>query len=481
MASAESGVRVNRLIPKRPALSPRPTPPNPAILLNFTRVNICRNMIPRNSGPKPGSKLSLYLPFPAQNSCFRTGIPMRYTDIAIIGGGLAGSTAAAMLGRAGIPTAVIDPHEIYPFDFRVEKLSGGTQLDLLVKTGIADSVLCSTTHDGENWIARSGYLLDKRPSQQFGIMYNSLIMAIRAEIPKPAELVYAKVTDVSTSEERQKLTLSNGEAISARLVVLANGLNIGLRRNLGIERQIISACHSISIGFDLVPAGRKAFKFPALTYFSERPSDRIPYLTLFPIGDKMRANLFAYREADDPWLREMRHKPVETMNAALPRLRRITGGCTVSGDVKIRPADLCVSTGYRQPGIVLVGDAFATTCPVSGTGTDKVLTDVTQLCNVHIPKWLVTDGMSEAKIASFYEDPVKQACDAWSSAKAFSFRKVTVDRGVYWKAQRWARFMAWLGEGILRRARKAITAEAKPRAHSSSSSSSSSSSLSSSA
>ena len=26
---------------------------------------------------------------------------MRYTDIAIIGGGLAGSTAAAMLGRAG--------------------------------------------------------------------------------------------------------------------------------------------------------------------------------------------------------------------------------------------------------------------------------------------------------------------------------------------------------------------------------------------
>jgi hypothetical protein len=73
------------------------------------------------------------------------------------------------------------------------------------------------------------------------------------------------------------------------------------------------------------------------------------------------------------------------------------------------------------------------------------------------------------------------AGDAWSSAKAFSFRKVTVDRGVYWKAQRWARFMAWLGEGILRRARKAITAEAKPRAHSSSSSSSSSSSLSSSA
>jgi 2-polyprenyl-6-methoxyphenol hydroxylase-like FAD-dependent oxidoreductase len=46
---------------------------------------------------------------------------MRYTDVAIIGGGLAGSTATAMLGRAGIATILIDPQEVYPFDFRVEK------------------------------------------------------------------------------------------------------------------------------------------------------------------------------------------------------------------------------------------------------------------------------------------------------------------------------------------------------------------------
>jgi 2-polyprenyl-6-methoxyphenol hydroxylase-like FAD-dependent oxidoreductase len=401
---------------------------------------------------------------------------MRYTDIAIIGGGLAGSTAAAMLGRAGIATLLIDPHEKYPFDFRVEKLSG-TQVDLLQKTGFADSLLRSATHGGENWIARSGHLLDKRPTYQYGIMYDALIMAIRAEIPKPAGLIYAKVTDIATSDDRQHLTLSSGETISARLVVLANGLNIGLRRNLGIERQIISACHSISLGFDIEPVGRPDFAFPAMTYFSERPSGRIPYLTLFAVGNKMRANLFAYREADDPWLREMRKKPAETMNAALPRLRRITGEYSVSSDVKIRPADLYISIGYRQPGIVLVGDAFAATCPVTGTGSDKVFTDVTQLCNVHIPAWLGTEGMSEAKIASYYADPAKQACDSWSMAKAFSFRKVTLDRGIYWRAQRLARFLAWFGEGKVRRLRRAISAAPKPHARSSSSSSSLSSSV----
>src|SRR5881394_4416796 len=140
---------------------------------------------------------------------------MRYTDIAIIGGGLAGSTAAAMLGRAGISTVVIDAHPVYPFDSRVEKLSGDEQIGRFLQTGIGESVLRSATHDGENWIARFGYLLDKTPSRQYGIMYDALIKAIRAEIPSPAELIYAKVTDVSTSAERQKLTLSDGETISA--------------------------------------------------------------------------------------------------------------------------------------------------------------------------------------------------------------------------------------------------------------------------
>ena len=172
---------------------------------------------------------------------------MKYTDIAIIGGGLAGSTAAAMLGRAGIAAVLIDPHPVFPPEFRVEKLNGGEQVERFTKTGIGESVLRSATFDDTNWIARSGYLLDKRPTRQFGIMYDSLVNAIRAEIPPAVERISAKVIAVSTSAERQRLTLSDDETISARLVILANGLNIGLRRSLGIERQVVSPCHSISI------------------------------------------------------------------------------------------------------------------------------------------------------------------------------------------------------------------------------------------
>ncbi len=405
---------------------------------------------------------------------------MRYTDIAIIGGGLAGSTAAAMLGRAGIPCVLIDPHSDFPPDFRVEKISGHAQLGRLTRTGIAESALRRATFTGENWIARFGRLLDKAPSQQFSFDYHVFVNAIRAEIPSHVETICAKALSIETSPERQRITLSNDEIVSARLAVLANGLNVGLRRQLGIARETVSPCHSISIGFDVAPVGRTAFDFPALTYFSERPADRIPYISLFPIGARMRANLFVYRDLDDPWLRELRQAPVATLTAALPRLTRITGSFEILGELKVRPVDLNVNSGYRQPGIALVGDAYATSCPVAGTGIDKVFTDVERLCNVHIPAWLATDGMDTGKIAAFYDDPVKQACDAWSSAKAFDFRDVSIATSPYWTVQRWARFLAWSAQGLSRRLGRQFDLEPNFLGHSSSSSSSSSSSLSSS-
>src|SRR5215471_7890508 len=71
---------------------------------------------------------------------------MRQTDVAIVGGGLAGSTAAAMLGRAGVNAILVDPHPLYPKDFRCEKLDA-SQVVLLRKTGLADAVLRAATPD----------------------------------------------------------------------------------------------------------------------------------------------------------------------------------------------------------------------------------------------------------------------------------------------------------------------------------------------
>lgn len=387
---------------------------------------------------------------------------MRYVDIAIIGGGLAGSTTAAMLGRAGVSALLIDPHTHYPPDLRCEKLSG-EQIDLLRKTGLAQETLRATTLDGEVWEARFGRVVDKRPSDQQGVMYDTLVNTIRAQIPDNVDLVHAKATTISTSGDRQTIGLSDGGEISARLVVLANGLNIGLRHALGIERRIISECHSVTIGFDVAPVGRASFDFPALTYWPYRSDDRLAYLTLFPVGSAMRANLMVYRSKDDPWLRQFRQAPEDTMRALMPNLQHMMGDFKVADPVKVRPADLYVTDGHRQAGVVLVGDAFATSCPAAGTGTTKVFTDVERLCNVHIPNWLATAGMDVEKISAFYDDPVKTACDAMSNRKAYDLRSLTLDDGLAWRAQRWARFFIRLAQWGWRSIRKRVgTSHAGP-------------------
>lgn len=386
---------------------------------------------------------------------------MQYTDIAIIGGGLAGSTAAAMLGRAGVDTVLIDPHTVYPPELRCEKI-GGTQLERLRRTGLSDHILSATTLDGDVWEARFGYVVDRKPSDQYGIRYDTLVNAARAAIPDSVGIAYAKVNAVATSRERQKIQLSNGDGISARLVVLANGLNIGLRHMLEIEREVTSPCHSITIGFDVAPVDHDAFDFPALTYWPKRSADRMAYLTLFPIGDAMRANLIVYRNMDDPWLREFRAAPEATMHALMPNLQRMMGAFKVVGPINIRPADLYETRGHRQAGFVIVGDAFATSCPAAGTGTDKVFTDVERLCNVYIPQWLATEGMDANKIAQFYDDPVKVACDSWSTAKAYHLRSLTLDNSLSWRAQRWARFLIRLAQGTLRSRRRRTSSGKKP-------------------
>jgi hypothetical protein len=44
-------------------------------------------------------------------------------------------------------------------------------------------------------------------------MYDALVNAIRAEIPPEVESIFAKALSISTSAKRQRIALSNGEAI----------------------------------------------------------------------------------------------------------------------------------------------------------------------------------------------------------------------------------------------------------------------------
>lgn len=361
---------------------------------------------------------------------------MREFDVAIVGAGLAGSIAATMLARAGHSVVIVDPAKVYPDDFRVEKFDG-EQFATLKKIGLSDVVLANTTHDRSVWVTRLGHLAEKRPSDQLGFDYGALVNKLRDEIPTSVEKVHAKVTAIANTPERQQVSMSTGETLSARLVIMASGLNNALRESLGMARRELVRCQSITFGFDVVPEAGSSFPFRAFTHYSEDPALRTAYITMFPIGTRMRANFFVYRNLDDPWLRKFRDNPETELKAVLPSFERFAGPFRIVGPVKMRPIDLCVTENYVQPGVVLIGDAFSTACPSAGTGARKALVDVERLCNAYVSRWLATPGMAADKIAAFYNDPEKRASDRRSFALARTTKETAVNPSVVWALRRW--------------------------------------------
>jgi 2-polyprenyl-6-methoxyphenol hydroxylase-like FAD-dependent oxidoreductase len=367
---------------------------------------------------------------------------MLNADVAIIGAGAAGSLAAIMLARQGHSVLLIDPTHPYRPEFRCEKIDY-RHAEVLSAAGVLDEVTPVGTRYEGIWLARQGRFIENRPLVEYGVDYEVLVNRLRELLPESVRFVQQKAVGASTGEHGPVIHLDNGETIAARLTVLASGLNNGLFEALGLGREVVSKSHSVSIGFDVEPATPAGFPFASLTYYGESPRDRVGYLTLFPIGSRMRANLFVYRDGSDPWIKDLRRAPEETLFATLPRLRSVTGDFKITGGVKFRPLDLVNSMGYEdKTGLVLVGDAFATACPTSGTGAGKAFCDVERLCSAHVSRWLAQDGAIGPDLtAAFYNDPNKRASDMLSRDVSLFAKRHTLDESLPGTLSRWARYV----------------------------------------
>jgi 2-polyprenyl-6-methoxyphenol hydroxylase-like FAD-dependent oxidoreductase len=372
-----------------------------------------------------------------------------HVDVAVIGAGLGGTAAASLIARAGHRVALIDSHAVFPQEFRAEKL-GGAHWALFEQLGLAGATRPALTAIGSIDIHRPGARPVRRVADEYGFVYSDLVNALRAGLPPDAAVRVGRVEALDTGPERQSVSLADGRRIEARLVVIATGLGDSVRRKAGIGRVMTGPGHSLSLGFFL-DRRAAAYPFESLAWYGRGPADRTAYLTLFPVNGAMRANLFVYREAGEEWTRAFRREPARELAALLPGLEAACGGLGIDGRVQIRPIDLTISEKYRRDGVVLVGDAFCTTCPAPGVGVRRVLTDVERLCRVHLPGWLVTPGMGADKIAAFYDDPVKRASDAAAIRASRFSRAMAVEPGAVWAARRlrngWVRRAASLFGG----------------------------------
>jgi 2-polyprenyl-6-methoxyphenol hydroxylase-like FAD-dependent oxidoreductase len=356
-------------------------------------------------------------------------------DVLVVGSGISGTLAASLLGRAGYRVCLIDRHAVYPPDFRAEHLDG-PQIAQLRRLGFLDELTDDLFQGDTVALAKSGRVIATAPRENYGLRYEALVNRARAKLPTNVEVVTGRVTSIDIEYNLQRIRMASGRSLTGRLVIVATGQGYALCRQIGITRRIIREAHSLTFGLDLEPIGSSRFEHSFLVYQRERIADRIDYLAAFVMGATTRVNLFTYRDHRDRWTQAFLKDPGRALAEALPGLKTVMGPYRTVGPVVARPTDLYVSEGYNRDGVVLVGDAFESSCPATGMGLVKLLTDVEQLCTRHIPRWLATSGMQAAKITEFYHDSIKKTCDAKALHDATYRRRVSTETTLRWGAHR---------------------------------------------
>lgn len=365
----------------------------------------------------------------------RAAQDIRAFDVAIVGGGAAGTAVACALARSGVNAALIDLHEVCPPDFKADKVAGD-QIGLLRRLGLFDALQQASARSDHVVNMRRGRVIDRIVSTEYNLPYEDLVNAMRRHMPDAVTRVIGKVAHIEASEDRQRVLLSNGATIEARLVILATGGGEALRASLGFRRRLVRKDHSISVAFDLRPIEREKFDFETLTVYGDAPRDGIDYLSVFPFPTGTRANLFLYRDIKASIFTAFRNDPKQALLTALPGIEKALGPFEVVGKALARPVDLYEVDGIDRPGVVLIGDAYRTSCPAVGDGLSRAFTDAERLGRVYVPQWLETPGMGATKIATFYRDPEKLACDGRASHAANYRRSSTIGRGMGWELHR---------------------------------------------
>ena len=355
-------------------------------------------------------------------------------EIIVVGAGLAGALVAAVLGQRGRRVILVDPRASCPRVFKAEKIDE-EQVHLLRKFGLLEPLLPQSVQVREIRKAFDGRVFRTIRTEQYGINYPDMVNALRAHLPASVAFRLGRVECVANSGNMQRVKLADGEEITSRLVVLASGVGREIQANLRLRRRVIQKDQSFVFGFTIAAPESRPFDFDSVTYYSLDPTARIDYLTLFRIGQTMRANLFVFRSARDPWVREFIQEPDRMLRQFLPKLDHVTGAFRVISKVESGGGDLYRVNGDPQPGIVLIGDAFQSVCPSTGMGLDKILTDVDVLseCVTH---WFATHGMGTEKLADFYDHPRKLATDFEALHRAVHQRQAATDISVRWRIHR---------------------------------------------
>lgn len=308
-------------------------------------------------------------------------------EVAVIGGGMVGGALALGLAQHGFTVTVIeraappafDPSS--PPDVRISAISAAS-VSLLRGLGVWDAVLGMRAHPYrrlETWewqnahvafdaselkLPHLGYMVENN------VLQRALWQALEAH-PQVTLRVPASVKSMRYDGDRQVLTLDDGDTLTVKLVVGADGANSQVRQMAGIgihAWHYQQACMLISAECENAPGDS--------TWQQFTPSGPRAFLPLFD----NRASLVWYdtpariRQLQALSMPQLEREIAQHFPARLGKVTVVAAGAF--------PLTRRHALKYALPGLALVGDAAHTIHPLAGQGVNLGYRDVDALLDV---------------------------------------------------------------------------------------------------
>ncbi|TCV93856.1 2-octaprenyl-6-methoxyphenol hydroxylase /2-octaprenyl-3-methyl-6-methoxy-1,4-benzoquinol hydroxylase [Luteibacter rhizovicinus] len=309
-------------------------------------------------------------------------------DIAVVGGGMVGAATALALARAGFSTALIDVREPAPWDASAEvdlRVVGlaPSSVRLLDELGVwsairearASAYARMCVWDSENGATIHFDAADEGRDVLGFIVENSLVQTALWRALDEAgvrRIVPAEVSGYAMREDRAQLELADGQFVSARVVVAADGSQSPLRGMVGIGTR----------GRDYAQRGivahvRTARPHEATAWQRFLPGGPLAFL---PLSDGRSSIVWSLPE-------------VEATRVLAMDDRAFCEALGVASDFRLGPIEattaraafplrLQLADRYEIGRLVLLGDAAHAVHPLAGQGVNLGFRDVTELRDV---------------------------------------------------------------------------------------------------
>ncbi len=311
---------------------------------------------------------------------------MQSVDIAIIGGGMVGLTVAAALENSGLRIAVIEsqlPEEELASlpDIRVSAISRASE-NILNNVGAWQGILSRRAAPytsmrvwEQDSFAKIEFEAEDIAQHNLGhIVENRVIqLSLLDKISKQENvtlLAPERCTNIMFGESEAWINLESGKAITAKLVVGADGANSWLRNQLDIPLTHWDYGHSA-----LVANIRTVDAHNATARQIFRPEGPLAFL---PLGEP---NLSSIVWSLDPLQAEdLVSMPEDDFNKRLTTaFDNQLGLCSVEGARQAFPLKMRYAKDFVRDRAVLVGDAAHTIHPLAGQGVNLGVADAAAL------------------------------------------------------------------------------------------------------